>query len=526
MKIFERVLDQVQLAEIRDRAWFLLGKVHYRASDLVQAEAALSRVGDTLPRNMREEHRMLLALTYMAGNRNLDAARILSEADEKAGWYWYARFNLAVALIREGQVDEGAALLAEAGELNTGDEELLALRDRANLALGYAFLQSRLGGDARPVLERVRLSGRDTNKALLGIGWADAAEESYERALVPWQALAEENLLDSAVQESLLAVPYALAQMGVPGAAARAYLSAADTYETEIVRLDKAIDRARSGELVLALLESTDEQPTPGAWELEALPGTDDSRYLFAVISDHAFHEGMRSLRELHRFEQRSERWQERLAAFDEMLATRAAASAALAPRLTDTLAETRVADLIARRDSLAARLAAAKEKRQLTSLATGEEKDQWERLAALETLPGFDSAPAAEHRRRQRILKGYLVWQLDAAFKFRAWEQSRELDGIDRQIDELRSRYESLAEAPVGGTTDDFALGARVHAMRQRLARTRTTLAAVLNRSTEQLDQLAVAALESQRKRLRSYQAQARFALATIYDQAAVTKP
>ena len=58
--------------------------------------------------------------------------------------------------------------------------ELLALKDRANLALGFAYLQANEPAKARVALERVRLNGPYSNKALLGTGWADAALGDYK----------------------------------------------------------------------------------------------------------------------------------------------------------------------------------------------------------------------------------------------------------------------------------------------------------------------------------------------------------
>ena len=57
--------------------------------------------------------------------------------------------------------------------------ELAALRDKANVALGYAWLQASHPVEAKPSLERVRLTGPFSNKALLGVGWSDAETKNY-----------------------------------------------------------------------------------------------------------------------------------------------------------------------------------------------------------------------------------------------------------------------------------------------------------------------------------------------------------
>ena len=82
-------------------------------------------------------------------------------------------------MARDGRVDEAERILDELGRIEPYNEELSALRDKANLALGYAYLQAGDAKAARKPLQRVRLNGPFSNKALLGVGWADAELEDY-----------------------------------------------------------------------------------------------------------------------------------------------------------------------------------------------------------------------------------------------------------------------------------------------------------------------------------------------------------
>ena len=72
----------------------------------------------------------------------------------------------------------------------------------------------------------------------------------YRAALAPWLALRDRSMLDSAVQESLLAVPYAFAQLGADKQAADHYVDAIDAFNSEIVRLTSSIDSIENGELI------------------------------------------------------------------------------------------------------------------------------------------------------------------------------------------------------------------------------------------------------------------------------------
>jgi hypothetical protein len=90
-------------------------------------------------------------------------------------WSAYARFNLGVALIRQKRLADADPFMTTVGTMYAESAEMLALKDRANLALGFAYLQADQPAKGKAALERVRLSGPYSNKALLGTGWADAA---------------------------------------------------------------------------------------------------------------------------------------------------------------------------------------------------------------------------------------------------------------------------------------------------------------------------------------------------------------
>ena len=85
-------------------------------------------------------------------------------------------------------------------------EEELALRDKANLSLGYVYLQQNAFDRARNYLQQVRLNSPYSNRALLAMGWIAQQQGRSDEALAPWTELRNRNVTDPAVQESLLAV--------------------------------------------------------------------------------------------------------------------------------------------------------------------------------------------------------------------------------------------------------------------------------------------------------------------------------
>jgi len=96
-----------------------------------------------------------------------------------------AGFNLGVAQIKAGDTATGTATLDALGQEPVDNDEQRALRDRANVALGFAALAAQQAPAARQYLERVTLHGPESNKALLAYGWAALDQPAPLSAPVP-----------------------------------------------------------------------------------------------------------------------------------------------------------------------------------------------------------------------------------------------------------------------------------------------------------------------------------------------------
>ena len=245
--IFERLLADNVAPEVRDRTLFFLAKIWFQRGYHDKSQDALAMLSDNLPDNLWREAQILQAQILIDSRQYDRAIALLQNWGGETEWASYAKFNLGVALVRSGNVDAAAVILDELGDLNPYDEELSSLRDKANLALGFSLLQDGQSQAAKAPLQQVRLEGPFSNKALLGVGWADAESENYRRALVPWMELRSRDLLDSAVQESMLAIPYALAKLESISQAADHYLNAIEAFYEETNRIDRTIGFIESG---------------------------------------------------------------------------------------------------------------------------------------------------------------------------------------------------------------------------------------------------------------------------------------
>ena len=521
---FESLLTPEIPQGVRNRAWFYLGKVWYARGYLDRAEHALRQVQGQLPPALEAEKQHLFANVLMRQGHFDEAEKLLRTWSGPPDWMAYARFNLGVALVRENRLAEADPFLTQVGELESQRSELLALRDRANLALGFAHLQAQQPQQARVALERVRLNGPYSNKALLGTGWADAALGDYRKALGPWMELRSRNLLDAAVQESYLAVPYAFGKLNASAQSAEFYESAVSAFDEENVRIDAAISRIRTGNMLEAMLDAERDAHYGWFWQLKTLPDAPESRYLYTVLAGHDFQEGLKNYRDLSYMGHTLDRWGDSITAFEDMIDTRERAHAERLPRADALLASGASEKLQHQRDELLGRLNEVESSSDVAALGSEQERAQWAQIqrleAALATEPEGEAKEAL--RDRLRLVKGVLYFRLNDAFKARMWQQRRTIKDLDIALREAQNRWVRVEKARRSVPTDNGEFAVRIAALRQRIDALQLRLAQSQKKQNAYLSDLAVGSLEAQKDRLATYQVQARYALASMYDRSA----
>ena len=525
---FQRLLTADVPVDVRNRAWFYLAKIWYERGYYDRAEQAVGNIQGTLDPELEAERVHLLVNALMRQQRFDDAIALLRGWHGPADWSAYAGFNLGVALVRAGRLTEADPILTQVGTLNVHGAEMLNLRDKANLALGFAYLQADQNDKARVPLERVRLSGPYSSRALLGDGWARAAQGDFRGALTPWLELRGRNLLDAAVQESYLAVPFAFSKLNAGAQSADYYESALQSFGNESVSLDTAIAHIHEGRMLDDLLGEDKDARYGWFWQLKSLPDSPQSRYLYTVLADNDFQAGLKNYRDMAYLTRTLRHWDDSMDAFGAMLDTRQRAYAERLPRADALLASDRVTQLRNARASVASRLDAAETGNEVEVLGSPNERGQWATVARLDEQfaalpPGLERDEA---RDKLRLIKGVLYWRLDASFKGRAYQEQHVLREIDAALEELQNRWVRVQQArsTVPNDTDEFAariaaLAARVQTMRDRLAQTS-------QQQSQYLDDVAESELRAQKERLDAYALQARFALADIYDRGADQGP
>lgn len=295
---FDTGVDVTVLADV----WLRIAELDLQRGELTRAYTLLQYLGNSLTPSQLVRWQDTLSRLLMAEGqfeqarevleRGDNAMEVLTDVDLATNQTPYMRFNYAVALLKLGETAKGRTLLERIGRVTAFDEDQRALRDKANLLLGYNFLEAEQGATGKHILERIRIDGPYSNEALLALGWAELAphgtrqpralvgdepergdygsrkpedgriikpdapvrlrddpfsriqlgpfrmanmanskRQARLRSLVAWTEAASHSPQDPAVQEALIAVPYVVNALGWPDRALDHYLQAIELLE-------------------------------------------------------------------------------------------------------------------------------------------------------------------------------------------------------------------------------------------------------------------------------------------------------
>lgn len=522
--IFRRLIKQAAPA-VQNRAWFYLGEIHYKRGHAADAEQALLEIKGELPGDLEMRKHLLLANVLLAQQKYEQAVTELRRFHGNSVWHLYGQFNLGIAYIKSGRLVDGEQELYEIGSLEINDREIKALRDRANLALGYAFLKQKNAEKARFYFERLRLRGPYSNQALFGIGQAYADQAQYESALKYWNELSQRTTYGPAVFESLSAVPAAFFQLKAYKQSLDAYELAVATYKADIERLDDAIRGIQQEHLLNTLLERYSKQ-AQGYSEvvLPALPTVFKHYYLTEFLSSHEFNELLKNYNDVLFLRQFLDYKLQTIESLQQALTVQRTAFSQKLPQVLDQ-AQPLLGDTIHQRfNGYAEKLAYAERDRDVEMLASAKEQEWLGKLKQLKN--DIDQLAASgqdvtELNEKYRLLNGRVIWLLNSEFGERLLTAKDSLKELQRGMAETQARRQAL-QAAESALPGKFANDEKVLAqMHERLLQLKKQAATVSENQEAYIQKLAVSKLETYKHKLETYITQANFSIAQIYDLA-----
>jgi tetratricopeptide (TPR) repeat protein len=524
-RAIKAVLEGAVDEAVRNEAAFRLARIHFQKGQFEDALTALARIHGTVPVEIRDDIEFLRANVLMATGKPGDAVKVLQPLRTDQDLTGFAAYNLGIALLQDGRPQEAIEQLDKAGQLPGGDRAALAIRDKSNLVLGTILFESGNFDRARQSLDRVRLDGPFSNQALLRAGWAEASAKQYDRALVPWNILADREPTDAAVQEAMLAVPHAYASLNLHGRAAITYGRALELFTNQITRVNASIASISEGRFLKALVREESRQDEDWVITLRTLPDAPETYYLMELMASHDFQTALHNYLDLEDLRARLATWKTSLDAFDDLIRLRAQNYAPLLPEVDTQFREldARMRLRLEQRTHLRKQLQAMLTAPRPEHLATAEERVALEHLAAIEQQLGDSDGPSAGAlRARVARLRGALTWKLETEYQDRLTAAHVHVNELNAQIDDLTRQYDSFVRARQAATHSYVGYDVQIARLRERVSAAAERVETLMAQQGHMIETVAISQLEARRARLMAQQTEARYGVADSYDRAA----
>ncbi len=527
--LFQQILKSDKLPSTHDRAWYYIAKLRYQKGYLEQAEKALQQIKHTLPEDREAERLHMLANTYLAEKKYKQAIEVLRNFTGSSDWEAYAKFNLGVALVKAGQLDDGIDLLDDVGDLNPFkiDHELNALRDKANLALGFSFLRGKRPTDAVTDFQRVRLTGPFSNKALLGLGWAYTELKEYKKALNPWLELQHRVALDTSVQESMIAIPFVLEKLDKKRLAMSYYDKAIQAYTAEINRLEDVMVAVQRGELIRAMRPANLDDETSLPIHTFGLPDSITAPYLHDMMATNKFQESYKNLQNLMYLRYVLQHWSGQLPSYELMLSERRKVYYKRLPQVANDQRLQQITRMSEQRDKLAAEIKHIVQTNDGLALVTADEADQLETLGKVKhTLQVLaNKQDLSEEKEKYRLMQGILYFRTQSEFIPRLWQARRDLIELDRALAKVKKNKRELVKTANAAPKFFKGYNEKIASYGQRITTLLGQLNYAINQQEAYIQKMAMQSLINRRRQLENYHVRARFGIARLYDSLVIEK-
>lgn len=508
-------------AAVPERAWLNLARLLYQRGHLAEAEEAISHLRELSPGPIQIERDYLLTLVYLSRKRYEEAIAVSKTLEGTDELSLLGRYNRAIALLYAHRVQEGLSTLEQLAQNPIPGDAAAAIREHANVLLGYYLLDHHDYDHGRAALMRAQQS-----KGRLGAGWLEYESGKQDTAVKRWASLAQGDSRDTLVQEAQIALPRAQYQLKNYSAATLGYEQALHSYADEDKHLNAAITAINDGNLLAALVKTDEENAEPNWYRIQStLPNHPAAYYVRDTLASHAFQESFKNYRDLLYLRERLATYGEDIKAYLSLI------------NAQQQLHGQRRNEIMARNDQLAhpdiARLA-QKYKDELARaeaggdsslLATTEQKRQLYRLQRIDArLPKLRDSGFIDLQRideKYHLLRGLLITDLASQYQQHLWDTKKAMKELDQALAEFAVAQDKFrlavaqAKKQIIGGQDNV-----LKTLRDRQTRLLAQTDGLIGEQRTYLTSLMTREVRERRTKLDQYMTQAQVGIAQAYDQ------
>jgi len=528
--VFKKLLQNQELEipiAILDQAHFLLGKNHYYEGMYPQAEEQFISIKDGLQLESDEEKLFLMNAIFLRNEDFAQAEKTLDYFSSDSVWKDYAQFNTASRLIQrtdESEVELGFDFMEELASSDESHPEKLILKDKANLALAYVSLRDGYSELSIEHFNKIRLKGIETNKALLGVGWAHYRKDEFQEAVIPWMHLASSQTeSDLAVQEAFISIPYAFEKMGLRDQALHHYGLAVDSYKFQLNETEQLVGFIKSSKFI--------EQLNPGSLGKEVTSAVNViksldpllTQYLLPFLSSNEFQYEAKSYLEILHLKYMLNHWDNNIPALQMILKEK---RKTYKNKLAQTMGDeslNKVKVLTERRNQLVKKIKKIEASEDAALFAAPEEVEKIQLLESSEKRFGLLKSSSeeglSESREKYRLLKGRLQWEMDIDYPVRAWAVKRQVQQLNKAVADMNSSIASLETAWKTAPFEFAGFNARIENKENQIINLKKKVKRAITQQETKLRVMALEKLRLHRNQIKLYHDRALYAKARLYD-------
>lgn len=521
-------------ADVRNQAWFYLGKVFYLEGDHELASENLKRVdGDILARanhNLFREWIYLQARLAMMSARlgdETELASLQAQLEDTDIWSLYLRYNSAVssltvgdAVAAEAELQALISLIDQSTDSDEPEAERQGLLSRARLSLARLYLRGNQFDAALRVLGEMPLNGVFADQALFDYAVAAAGQGRPERALDALDTLAKRDLFLPWRQQVPFARAYVLEQMNRPESALPAFQKAADHYQSRIEELDKIRDRLSEESLMAQLDFSRDSDGilTDSYGRLRVQP-VDFG--MAEVLASETFQQALAELNELYRMQSFIAERQSRFESFRIMLETREQQRQVRIAQTRRALENQQADQWQQLHQEFNEKISRALTEEDAGFFMTSKQKALRDKLDDVEeTLAGLpDNATTAGQRATYQRMRAYFDWWVADDYGVNRWAAQKQLRELDREMDRFQAQRQRV-EKLMADDARHAELAQRIASSERELATLGAEVADALGKARQALLSQVDTMLVARQEELNGYLLASRHAQARLADQ------
>ena len=560
--IFLRLLKNHTELDVTAYSWLLLGKTYYQKRQFSDAAQAFQQITqdnadeyfETSTRDNWLYMQSQLHGFLLPQELGTSDIQWLEQLSEHSIYRDYVQYNQALALLQKGenqQAINGLSTLAKsdssfvrrwmgwADPIFSGNDaqsiaaERDAIRDRANLTLGYTLLQNDAPHEAFRAFENIRSDGLDAEAALLGYGWAAAKKDELQIALAIWQQLIHMPQNSEYTLEAYLASAYAYEKAFAPRQSLQVLQLGVERFEQALAGLKQAEQQVNKRQFILDLLPNMRkplEQSDAISLSLQDKGQQFNTVGLFnSVTVSNEFRAGLSALAQNRDLQQQLQSWQQRMQQYHLMLDERQAERLRRAKQILQNRTLEQLPELQTQRDALAQIVATAK-LQQDGQVFMSQQSQQWldrvkrseKRLVTIAQLRKQLGQPplADSYQRRITRVAGRLIWQASEAYSANQWQAQNALQQLDDEISKAQQRQQQLLKQ-LAAKPNFAEQRLRVSTLAQQINAEITKSNGLQDALVSQLSAIFMQFIQAHKQKVSHYILQAQLAMVRLNDQA-----